>query len=111
MNNKITWLLGKAKKLEDVSLAEDISALESLGEKAGVRSKEYKNLLSKVNALITKEDGVIEEKVVVEASKTVAKKLSYAGIKMIGSLYYSSKDSYTKSFATADECALHFNGG
>jgi len=37
------------------------------------------------------------------------KRLNYAGIKMIGSKWYSSKDNYKKSFATADECAMHFN--
>ena len=37
------------------------------------------------------------------------KKLSYAGIKMIGNKWYSIKDNYKKSFATADECASHFN--
>ena len=37
------------------------------------------------------------------------KKLSYAGIKMIGNKWYSIKDNYKKSFATADECAKHFN--
>lgn len=37
------------------------------------------------------------------------KKLNYAGIKMIGNKWYSIKDSYKKSFATADECASHFN--
>ena len=122
MNNKITWLLNKAKKLEDESLAEDISALEALGDTAGVRGKEYKNLLNKVNALIAKEDEVVEDEVVedevvedevvedevVETGKT--KKLRYTGVKMIGSLYYSSKDKYATGFATADECAEHFNG-
>ena len=37
------------------------------------------------------------------------KKLNYTGIKMIGNKWYSSKDRYKKSFATADECAKHFN--
>jgi len=37
------------------------------------------------------------------------KKLNYIGIKQIGSLWYSSKDNYKKSFSTADECAEHFN--
>lgn len=37
------------------------------------------------------------------------KKLNYAGIKMIGNKWYSIKDSYKKSFATADECASQFN--
>lgn len=37
------------------------------------------------------------------------KKLNYTGIKMIGNKWYSIKDSYKKSFATADECASHFN--
>lgn len=37
------------------------------------------------------------------------KKLNYTGIKMIGNKWYSIKDKYKKSFATADECAKHFN--
>lgn len=37
------------------------------------------------------------------------KKLNYTGIKMIGNKWYSVKDKYKKSFATADECAKHFN--
>ncbi|MDY0193577.1 MAG: hypothetical protein RBR93_08620 [Aliarcobacter butzleri] len=45
-------------------------------------------------------DDIIEEK---------PKKLNYVGIKMIGNKWYSMKDSYKKSFATADECAKHFN--
>lgn len=35
--------------------------------------------------------------------------LKYAGIKMIGNMFYSRKDNYTVGFATADECAEHFN--
>jgi hypothetical protein len=45
-------------------------------------------------------DDIIEEK---------PKKLNYTGIKMIGNKWYSNKDNYKKSFATADECAKHFN--
>jgi hypothetical protein len=107
MNNKITWLLNKAKKLEDESLAEDISALEGLGDTAGVRGKEYKALLEKVNSLIADQDEVVEDEVV-ETGKP--KKFRYSGIKMIGSLYYSYKDKYSTGFATAGECAEHFNG-
>lgn len=118
MNNKISWLLNKATELEDKSLSDDIAALESLGEKAGVRAKEYKSLLAKVNKLIAK-DGEAVAKTVDETvdkegeavDKTGEKNLYYAGVKMIGSLYYSSKDDYAKGFATADECAEHYNGG
>ena len=37
------------------------------------------------------------------------KKLNYTGVKMVGDKWYSIKDNYRKSFATADECAKHFN--
>lgn len=36
-------------------------------------------------------------------------KLSYAGIKMIGSFWYSKADNYNKRFSTADECAEYHN--
>lgn len=41
--------------------------------------------------------------------KTTPARLNYAGVKQVGSFWYSSKDNYTKSFSTADECAKHFN--
>lgn len=107
MNDKIVWLLNEAKKVEGGTLSEDILALESLGKNAGVRNKEYKNLLAKFNALIAKEGEVVESKAV---EPKEVKKLDYRGIKMIGSLFYSSKDKYSKGFATADECAKHYNG-
>ena len=100
--------MNKARELEDESLAEAILALEALGNTAGVRDEEYKNLLNKVNTLIAKGDEVVENKKVVEINKP--KTLNYAGVKMIGFLYYSSKDKYATGFATADECAQHFNG-
>lgn len=104
MKDKITWLLNKAKEIGDETLSEDILALEGLGKNAGVRSKEYKALLAKVNGFVNKEgsDKAVETKEV--------KKLDYRGIKMIGSLFYSSKDNYSTGFATADECAKHYNG-
>ena len=44
-----------------------------------------------------------------KAKPTKSKRLNYTGIKQIGSFWYSVKDKCTKSFATADECAKHFN--
>ena len=41
--------------------------------------------------------------------KQKPKRLNYTGIRMIGNKWYSIKDKYKKSFATADECAKHFN--
>jgi len=52
------------------------------------------------NAGDDKFDAIVEEK---------PKKINYTGIKMIGNKWYSIKDKYKQSFATADECALHFN--
>lgn len=52
------------------------------------------------NAGDDKIDAIVEEK---------PKKINYTGIKMIGNKWYSIKDKYKQSFATADECALHFN--
>ena len=37
------------------------------------------------------------------------KKLPYAGIKMIGNMFYSKKDNYAVGFATADECSERYN--
>ena len=107
MNSKVTYLLNKAKKLEDETLSEDIKALEELGDRASARKKEYKNLLNKVSAIVDKEGEVVEGETV-ESEK--AKKLCYSSIKMIGSLYYSSKDNYATGFTSADECAEYFNG-
>ena len=36
-------------------------------------------------------------------------RLSYVGIKQIGSYWFSKKDNYRKKFDTADECSKHFN--
>ena len=36
-------------------------------------------------------------------------RLSYVGIKQIGSYWFSKKDNYLKNFDTADECSRHFN--
>ena len=42
-------------------------------------------------------------------AKPKAKQLCYAGIKQVGSKWYSEKDKYLKGFDTADECAKNFN--
>lgn len=44
-----------------------------------------------------------------ETKPAPKKRLSYAGIKLIGHSWYSSKDGYKKPFKTADECAEHFD--
>ena len=36
--------------------------------------------------------------------------MRYAGIKLIGALWYSQKDNYAKGHATADECADYYAG-
>ena len=43
------------------------------------------------------------------AKKVKPKKLSYAGVRMIGSKWYCKQDNYKQGFSTADECAKHFN--
>ena len=52
-----------------------------------------------------------KEKKALEAEKALEAptRLNYVGVKQIGSFWYSVKDKCTKSFATADECAKHFN--
>jgi len=42
--------------------------------------------------------------------KSIPVKLNFAGIKQIGSFWYSKKDNYRKHFNSANECAKHFNG-
>jgi len=41
--------------------------------------------------------------------KSTPVKINYAGVKQIGSFWYSKKDNYQKSFESANECAKHFN--
>lgn len=36
--------------------------------------------------------------------------MRYAGIKLIGALWYSQRDNYAKGHATADECADYYAG-
>lgn len=42
--------------------------------------------------------------------KPIKSAIKYAGVKQIGAKWYCKKDNYKKGFATADECAEHFNG-
>ncbi|MDY0193660.1 MAG: hypothetical protein RBR93_09040 [Aliarcobacter butzleri] len=85
---------------QDERLKASIAELEAL-EDATHSTTEYKNLKDIVDELEqnTGDDKIVEK----------PKKLNYTGIKMIGNKWYSVKDKYKKSFATADECAKHFN--
>ena len=85
---------------QDERLKASIAELEAL-ENATHSTTEYKNLKDIVDELEqnTGDDKIVEK----------PKKLNYTGIKMIGNKWYSVKDKYKKSFATADECAKHFN--
>ena len=85
---------------QDERLKASIAELEAL-EDATHSTTEYKNLKDIVDELEqnTGDDKIVEK----------PKKLNYIGIKMIGNKWYSVKDKYKKSFATADECAKHFN--
>jgi hypothetical protein len=40
----------------------------------------------------------------------VKKAYNYDGVKMIGNKWYCAKDKYKKGFATANQCADHYNG-
>lgn len=115
-------LLATAKALteenENAELTDCIEALEFLGEDTDGRTQEYKDLKEVVEKLggtnddednDEQNDNDKKDKTPLETKSKVKKKLNYAGIKQVGSLWYSSKDKYFKSFSTADECAIHFN--
>lgn len=92
---------------QDERLKASIAELEAL-EDATHSTTEYKNLKDIVDEL---EQNTGDDKSNIGEDKIVEKpkKLNYTGIKMIGNKWYSVKDKYKKSFATADECAKHFN--
>lgn len=109
-----------AVEVENAELTDCIEALEFLGEDADGRTQEYKDLKEVVEKLEgaddddenknEEDDNEEDDEVQLKDTEVEAKKkLNYAGIKQIGSLWYSSKDKYKKSFATADECAINFN--
>lgn len=98
-----------ATKVEDAELTDCIEALEFLGEDANGNAQEYKDLKEVVTKLEAEQNADDEDDEPKDETLKKAKKLSYMGIKQIGNLWYSSKDKYKKSFATADECAKHFN--
>ena len=75
---------------------------------ANVKSQEYKDLKEVVERVETSLESN-ETKQTGEVQKKKAKRLNYAGIKQIGSLWYSVKDKYKKPFSTADECAKYHN--
>lgn len=93
----------EAQEIEAKKLGDAIDALDAL-EDATHSTTEYKNL----KVIVDEYENNTEKDENVEKP---TKKLSYAGIKMIGNKWYSIKDNYKKSFATADECAIHFNRG
>lgn len=82
-------------------------AIEALEAKEDVThtSTEYKEL----KAIVDELDGDGEKDTKGTPSQKVEKKISMAGVKMIGSKYYHKNDGYKKSFGTAKECAKHFN--
>lgn len=96
------------EKVNDAELKDSIEALEFLGEDANGNSQEYKDLKEVVERIKATLEKNTNNKTV-EVSKKKAKRLNYAGIKQIGSLWYSIKDNYRKPFSTADECAEYFN--
>ena len=103
----VATLLAIAKdlleKVEDAELKDSIEALEFLGEEANGKSKEYRDLKDVVERVeATQGIGKVPK-------QPKQKRLNYVGIKQIGSLWYSKKDNYSKPFATADECAEHYN--
>lgn len=101
-NELVAKLLATAVALLDthndnVELKDSIEALQFLGDEANGNSQEYKDLKGLVKTLQDTQ------------KPTHKKRLNYAGVKQIGGLWYCSKDNYKKQFATADECAIHFN--
>lgn len=137
MTKAVQDLLNKAneldQKVDNPELKECIEALEYLGDDAKGTSQEYKDLkeiVEKIEAELDGDeeqeqkpytagdtqgdegdtqggDGDEEEKT--EEKPKPKRKLKYVGIKQIGSMWYSIKDNYKTGFATADECAEHFN--
>jgi hypothetical protein len=119
-----------AGTIENEDLNKAIGKLEAL-EDATHSNTEYKNLKDLVDELEndaggdnpkgeestqtdeTPKDNKEKKTQVDDAGgnepKEKPKRLNYAGIRMIGNKWYSIKDKYKKSFATADECAKHFN--
>ena len=96
------------EQVNDAELKDSIEALEYLGEDADGKSQEYKDLkdvVERIEATLSKKTELPTAK----DPKPKAKRLNYIGIKQIGSLWYSVKDKYSKPFATADECAKHYN--
>lgn len=89
-----------AGTIENEALNKAIGELEAL-EDAAHSNTEYKNLKDIMDELENNAGG--------DEPKQKPKRLNYAGIRMIGNKWYSIKDKYKKSFATADECAKHFN--
>ena len=96
----------KKKELEDAIL--DVEALEDAkGTNAEV--KDLKEIVEEIKSLEPREDEQIEETKPTDEQKEEIKSLEpkdYFGIKMIGSLYYSSKDGCTQGYSTAYDCAL-----
>lgn len=119
-NELVAKLLATAVALLDthndnVELKDSIEALQFLGDEANGNSQEYKDLKGLVKTLQDTQkptqDKSTQKKDDVEDTQkpTHKKRLNYAGVKQIGGLWYCSKDNYKKQFATADECAIHFN--
>lgn len=99
-----------AGTVDNVELKTAIDALDAL-EDATHSNAEYKALKDIVDTI---EDADAKAKLEAQNAqdKKPAKKnaLKYAGVKMIGGKWYCKKDNYKQGFATADECAEHYNG-
>lgn len=120
-----------AKTTEAVEVTEVAKVVDEIAEDAKDAATEAelasKAVDAKVNEaleagekVIAAKEGVEPEDVSLEShsltrepiNPVVAKtktKMPYAGIKMIGNMFYSKKDNYAVGFATADECAAHYN--
>lgn len=107
------------EKVEQIAEEVKDAATEAALAEQAVDAKVKEELEAGEKAIASKQ-GIEPEDVSLEShSKTrkpvnpvVAKskkKLPYAGIKMIGNMFYSKKDNYAVGFATADECSEHYN--
>jgi len=113
MSKALVELLATATDLSltvnNPKLSAAIEAVEALGDNGNMSAPEAKELKTIVESL-SEDEGDEGDKTPKENKPTPKERLNYAGVKQIGSLWYCKEDNYKKSFATADECAKHFNG-
>lgn len=115
MTKAVKELLEKAKTLYeqigDEDLQDAIEAVEAIEDAKGTM-QEVKELKEMVDEITDKNSELLKKEAEEKAKKEAEekpKKLNYKGIKQIGSLWYHADDNYQTPFATADECAKHFN--